>query len=124
MPSAIDINMLPEHLKRYVRELETIADYNCIIWENMQLKDENESLRAYINENSIAKGNSSSKLESSLNDLLCCPFCGCEPSFYKGTNVDCMTQDNRPVIGCVNCKFWVHKSTLTEAKKWWNSRAV
>ena len=58
MPSAIDINMLPEHLKRYVCELETIADHNCIVWENIQLRDENEALRAYIAENNKAEGKS------------------------------------------------------------------
>ncbi len=55
--------------------------------------------------------------------LLSCPFCGGEASILPGTNVDCMTQDNRPAVGCANCCFTVHKATRAKARDWWNTRA-
>lgn len=57
------------------------------------------------------------------NDLLPCPFCGNAASVSYGTNVDCMTQDNRPAIGCKYCMFLIHRESLKLARDVWNNRA-
>ncbi len=43
--------------------------------------------------------------------LLSCPFCGNQIRITNGTNVDCMTQDNRPAIICNYCRIVVYKDS-------------
>ncbi len=50
LPTAANINALPEPIFKYVAGLETIADPQYIIRENTLLRDENDQLRAYIKE--------------------------------------------------------------------------
>ena len=45
-----EINELPERVRRYIHDLETLADYQGLIRDNWMLTEENAGLRIMISE--------------------------------------------------------------------------
>lgn len=49
-PTSAEINALPEHIRWYVMELETMADPSGMIRRNMRLEHDNAALQVLIEE--------------------------------------------------------------------------
>lgn len=46
--TAAEINALPDRVRRYIHDLETMADPAGMVRENILVREENAQLRAYI----------------------------------------------------------------------------